>query len=111
MEIGQINNRVDGALHDNRRAEYIVIGMALGIFTAGTAVLFLGYWQQNPYVGGGGALLSGLLYWPIYEILKLRRDNLILQVLPVMLAELSPEDAAKEIRKLADHLRGAGRKL
>ena len=106
MDIGQINTRVDGALRDNRRAEYTVIGMALSIFVAGTLVLILAYWQQNPYVGAGGLLLNGLLYWPIREILRLRRDNLILQVLPVMLAELSTEDATKEIKKLADHLRG-----
>lgn len=38
MDIGQINNRVDGTLRDNRRAEYIVIGIALGIFGAGAVV-------------------------------------------------------------------------
>ncbi len=108
MDIIQINSRVDAALRDNRRAEYTVIGMAIGIFVAGTMVLFLAYWQQNPYVGGGGILLNGLLYWPIRGILKLRHDNILYQVLPVMLAELSPEDAAKEIQKFADHLRGGG---
>ena len=108
MEIGQINSRVDGALRYNRRVEYIVIAMAIGIFLAGAAVLFLAYWQQNPYVGGGGILLNGLLYWPIQEILKLRRENLVIQVLPVMLVELSDEDRAKEVSKLADHLRSGG---
>jgi hypothetical protein len=105
MDIGPINKRVDGALRDNRRAEYAVMGMALGIFIAGTIVLCLAYWQQNPYVGGGGILLNGLLYWPIREILKLRRENLLFQILPVMLAQLSTEDAVKEIGKLADYLR------
>jgi len=106
MDIGQINNRVDRALADNLRAEHIVIAMAIGIFVTGAATLCVAYWQQNPYIGGGSVIVSGFLYWPIREILKVRRDNLILQVLPVMLAELSAEDAAKEIKKLADHLRG-----
>ena len=106
MDIGQINTRVDGALRDNRRAEYTVIGMSLGIFVAGTLVLLFAYWQQNPYIGGSGVLLNGLLYWPIREILKLRRENLIWQIFPVIIAELSTEDAAKEIKKLTDYLRG-----
>jgi hypothetical protein len=106
MDINQINARVDGALQANRRAEYIVIGMAGCIFLLGVVGLGIAYWQQNPYVAGGNLLLNGFLYWPIREILKVRRDNLILQVLPVMLDELSQEDAAKEIRKLCDYLRG-----
>lgn len=106
IDIAQINNRVDGALRSNRRAEYIVIGMAIGIFVSGVSALFVAYWQQNPYIGGGGVILNGFLYWPIQEVLKLRRDNLLLQVLPVMLAQLSPEDASTEIKKLASYLRG-----
>jgi hypothetical protein len=106
LDIVQINNRVDGALGSNRRAEFIVIGMAVGIFVSGIGALAVAYWQQNPYIGAGSVVVNSLLYWPIREVLKLRRDNLILQVLPVMLAQLSPEDAAKEIKKLADYLRG-----
>ena len=106
LNIDQINSRVDGALRANRRAEFIVIGMAACIFVVGIAGLGIAYWQVNPYFGSASVLLNGFLYWPIREILKVRRDNLILQVLPVMLAQLSPADAAKEIRKLCDYLRG-----
>jgi hypothetical protein len=106
MDIEQINGRVDGALKTNKRAESIVLGMATGIFLSGISALAIAYWQQNSYIGGGGVALNGMLYWPIREILKLRRDNLLLQVLPVIIAELPPADAAKEIKKLADHLRG-----
>lgn len=106
IDFVQINSRVDGALRSNRRAEYIVIGMAVGIFVSGVSALVVAYWQQNPYIGGGGVILNGFLYWPIREVLKLRRDNLLLQVLPVMLAQLTAGDAAEEIKKLADYLRG-----
>ena len=106
MDIELINNRVDGALRSNRRAEYIMIGMSVGIFSLGLATLIVAYWQKQPYIGSGSVLLNGLLYWPVREIWKLRRDNLLLQVLPVIIAELSTEDATKEIKKLAEHLRG-----
>ena len=106
MEIVQINGRVDRALEENRRAESIVIVMATGIFTVGIAGVIVAYWHQNPYLGIGSAVVNSFLYWPIREILRLRRDNLVLQVLPIMLAELPPIEAAKEIKKFADHLRG-----
>lgn len=106
MDIAPINARVDGALKSNRRAETIVISMAIAIFATGAATLLLAYWARNPYISSGSIISSGFLYWPIHEILKLRKDNLILQVLPVILAQLPPPDAAKEIKKLADYLRG-----
>lgn len=106
MDLVVINKRVDGALRDNRRAEHIVIGMALGIFGLGAGILVVAYWLTNPYVSGGTVLFQSLLYWPIREILKLRRDNLILQTLPVLVAELPPKEAAIEIRKLMSYMRG-----
>lgn len=105
MDLVAINNRVDGALKDNRRAEHIVIGMAIGIFTLGAGILVVAYWLTNPYVSGGTVLFQSLLYWPIREILKLRQDNLMLQTLPVLVAELPPKEAALEIRKMAEYMR------
>jgi hypothetical protein len=106
MDLIAINNRVDGALRDNRRAEHIVVGMAVGIFMLGVGSLVIAYWLTNPYVGGGAFLFQSLLYWPIREILKVRQDNLVLQTLPVLVAELEPKDVAIEIRKLAEFMRG-----
>ncbi|HKR10916.1 MAG TPA: hypothetical protein VJT15_02570 [Pyrinomonadaceae bacterium] len=105
MDLIAINNRVDGALRDNRRAEFIVIGMAVGIFLLGAGCLVIAYWLTNPYVGGGAFLFQSLLYWPIREILRVRQDNLVLQTLPVLVAELQPKDATIEIRKLAEFMR------
>jgi len=107
MNLAEINSRVDAALIANRRAEGIIIGMAMAIFALGAASFCLAYFEKNPYVAGGSVLLTGFLYWPIGQILKVRRDNLVLQVVPVMVAQLSAEDLAKEIKKTLDHLRGA----
>ena len=106
MDLAAINNRVDGALKDNRRAEHIVVGMSVGIFGLGAGILLVAYWLTNPYITGGTVLFQSLLYWPIREILRLRQDNLMLQTLPVLVAELAPQEAAKEIRKLLEYMRG-----
>src|SRR4051812_7675147 len=109
MDLNQINARVDAALRLNRRAETIVITMAVAIFVLGVLTFLLAYVEKNPYAAGGSALVTAFLYWPIREILKLRRDNLVLQVVPVMVAQLGPIDLAKEIKLLLLHLRGAKR--
>jgi hypothetical protein len=80
--------------------------MAVGIFIAGMSALTVAYMQRNPYIGGGGVLLNGFLYWPIREIVKLRRDNIILQVLPQLIAQLPPAEAANELKKLLTRIRG-----
>jgi hypothetical protein len=105
MDIAAINYRVDKALRDNRRAENIIIGMTIGIFLLGLAVVIVGYWAVNPYISGGAILLEGLIYWPIKEILKLRRDNLVLQTVPTIVTAIPPDRAADEIVKALEFLR------
>src|SRR5258708_4312716 len=95
-----VNQRVDEALASNRRTEKVIIAMASAIFILGASVLMLGYWRQNVYVGGATALFQGFLIWPIRETLRLRRENLALQVVPIIVSSLPPREAAIEIRKM-----------
>src|SRR5689334_3311249 len=106
INLDHVNKRVDEALAANRRTEVIIIVMAAGIFLLGSAATVLGYWHRNPYVGSAAVLFQGLLYWPIKEILKLRRDNLVLQTVPAIVSTLPPRECAHEIRKMLQFLRG-----
>jgi hypothetical protein len=106
MDIQVVNQRVDQALADNRRAGNLVLLMSSAIFTIGILSILIGYWQRNPYIGGGATLFQGLLYWPIREILRLRRDNIVLQTVPVLVSGLDADTSAKEIIKLLNYLRG-----
>jgi hypothetical protein len=108
MDLAAINERVDKALAANSRAEGIVIGMAVGIFLIGAGVLFAGYWLKNPYVSAGGAVSQLLLWRPIDAILRLRRENLILQTFPSIVSRLPPAKEAEEIARLLKHLRSKG---
>ena len=89
----------------NHRAECIVIVMASAIFVLGIGLLIFAYWQQNPYIAIGALILQGFLYWPVREIIKLRRDNLILQILPGLVSSMPPDQAGLEIIKLLAYLR------
>jgi len=105
MDIEAINRRIDQALSANKRAEGVIVGLAIGIFVLGTAVLVVAYWSANPYIAGGTILLQGFLYWPIREIRQLRRENLALQATPILLQSLPHDRAMREIVKLLEFIR------
>jgi hypothetical protein len=105
FDLALINRRVDEALAVNRRAERIITWMTVGIFFLGLAVVVVGYWAVNPYISGGAIFLEGILYWPIRELLKLRRENLSLQIVPAILTALPPEVVAQEFVNLLKSLR------
>jgi len=105
MDIQIINSRVEQALAANRRAEVIIIGMAILIFILGLVIAGVGYHAMNPYITGGAMLFQSALYFPIRRIGRLRRDNIILQTFPVIMAALPPDRAADEIVKLLDFLK------
>jgi hypothetical protein len=106
MDLELINRRIYFALRDNRRAEIIIIGLSIGIFCIGVGALVIGYFAKNPYIAGGGAISGSFLYGPIRQIAKLRRDNLVLQVTPTMIAGLPRDQLIAETKKLLSHLRG-----
>jgi len=106
VDLHIVNQRVDQALADNSRAERIVIFMAIAIFLIGTGIIVVAFfWSVNAYVGSGAVLFQGLLYWPIREILRLRRENLVLQTFPVLISILPTEGAVTETIKLLDYIR------
>jgi hypothetical protein len=99
MDLAAVNDRVDKALADNRRAESVIVGMTAAIFLLGVAVVVIAYWRMDPYLGTGALLLQGLIYWPVKKVLALRRENLLLQTLPVLVSMLPPKEAAQAISK------------
>jgi hypothetical protein len=105
VDLNAINARVDQALTDNRRAERLMIGLALALLCVGLLALLVGYRMKNPYVAGGSSLAQVFIAFPINEVRKLRRDNLILRVFPSVIRDLSPANSAVEIMKLLEYLR------
>ncbi len=105
MDIKAVNRRIDEALSANRRAERIIVRLAVGIFVLGAAALVIAYWWANPYIAGGTIFLQGFLYWPIWLVRQLRRENIALQATPILVQSLPPDRAIREIAKLLEFLR------
>jgi hypothetical protein len=106
VDLDKINARIDKALADNRRAERLIVYMALALFCVGLTATGVAYWLENPYIAEGSTLAQVFLAFPINEIRKLRRDNVILQTHPALIHTLPADAAAEQIIKLLRHLRG-----
>jgi hypothetical protein len=92
--------RIEPWLAANRRFHTVLVVVTAAIFGAGVAVILMGFVGQNPYVIGAGILWEGILYWPVREFPAVRREQMILQTVPVIVSTLRPSEAAAEIRKL-----------
>lgn len=106
MGVGSINMRIDQVLRYNRREELQMIAMATAIFLVGVVLLAMGYSQRLPYLSAGSIPLHLLLYGPIRKIDRIRRENIVLQVFPILIATLTAEAAEQEMRDLLAYIRG-----
>jgi hypothetical protein len=109
MDVSVINASIQRAVADNRRAEMLLIAMAVAQFILGLLVILVGCWIRSRYVMASGTLPLGLLTFPIAEIRKLRLDNIVLRTIPTIIGTLPPRDAIAETKKLLQYLRGSRR--
>jgi len=103
--IERVDARVDYALADNQRAERLIVLMALALFLVGLLVVLLAYVLRNPYVASAALVTQTLLIFPFREIRRLRQDNLVLQIFPVLIDGLPQDVAAKETKILLAYIR------
>lgn len=100
MDLLVINDRIDQALAANARAERILIRLSAAVLGLGFATLGLAIWLMSPYLAAFTLLLLGLLYWPIAEIMRLRRENICLEMIPTLAYNISIDRAMEEITRL-----------
>jgi hypothetical protein len=105
--IDQVLKRIDSVLTENRRAEYIYIGMTVSLFAAGIGCLIAAVatgqflWSAPPLV------TTALLHYPMREIKELRQKNIALATAPLLIATLPTDQAAIEMGKLLSSLYGS----
>ena len=99
-------DRLDHVLANNRRAENIIFVMSVFVFLIGAGLIIVGALNSEPAIYGPSIIIEGFLYWPIKEILKIRKENIALAAAPVLISTLPPEQAAKEMIKLLEKVNG-----
>jgi hypothetical protein len=100
MNTKRIDERIDHAIAANKRFETVIILLSIGIFIIGFSAFIYGMLKGNVFVVAPSLIITGLLYWPIRKIEKIRKDNIALSVIPSIIKNLPPEEAAKELSKL-----------
>ena len=102
----QIIDRIDDVLRQNRRIEWIYIGLTGILFCIGTACFIAALSTGHFAWSTPSAITTGLLYWPLREIKEMRNKNIALATAPMLITQLPPDKAAEEIQKLLQKLYG-----
>jgi len=103
-QIEELVDRVDDVLERNRRHEYVLIGATLVLFLAGIAGIVQAILSKNYLWSIPPVFTTFFLKWPIENINAIRRGNIALALAPLLIRELPPPEAAKEVQKLLENL-------
>ncbi len=100
MSTKTIEARIDQVIQKNNKFETTIICMSIGIFLIGGTAFIYGFFIGNVFVVTPSVIITGLLYWPIKKLEKIRKENISLAVIPTLIENLPPEKAALELIKL-----------
>lgn len=102
--IREVTDRIDAIIAANRHTERIIVVVLLALFAVGLTLIIWGAavsrWEL--LVPGGIAQLT--IAYPVKRLIKLREDNVRLQIIP-QLFRLAETEAGKALAaKLTDRL-------
>jgi hypothetical protein len=106
IDIDKVLNRIDDVLAKNNWILWIMVGMAVAIFIFGSIVIVLGIIHKDWRILTSSTVVTAFLYWPINKLRQIRRDNIKLATVPIIVKGMSAKAAADEIKKM---LAGFGR--
>lgn len=106
----QILARIDIVIKDNRRTETLYLILTVLLFIAGIVCIAVALATGQYAWSTPSAVTTGLLYFPIKEIKQTRLKNIALATAPVLIMQLPPDKAAKEIQTLLQTLYGDARR-
>jgi len=98
--------RIDDVLRQNRKIEWIYIVLTTALFCCGIACIICALVTGNYGWSTPSTVTTGLLYWPLKEINRIRKNNISLATAPILIATLPPLEAAKELQNLLHTLYG-----
>ena len=94
--VREVTGRIDATIAENRRTERIIVAVLLALFGVGLTLIVWGAaisrWEL--LVPGGLAQLT--IAYPVRRLIKLREDNVRLQIIPQLL-RLAEIDQAKDL--------------
>lgn len=99
-----ILDRVDKVIRDNKIVEWIYIILALILFMCGITALIKAMTSSNYLWSLPPIITTFLLKFPFEKIMDIRKQNIALAIVPILVTQLSKEEATKELQKLIGSL-------
>ncbi len=106
-EWDSVHDRIDQILKNNKRTEWCFVALAIILFLCGIVSIIVALTERNYFWTLPPAGTTGLLIWPLKEILKIRQKNIALAAVPALIERLPSKKAAEEIQKLISTLYGS----
>ena len=91
-------------MEKNRYTECIVIAILVALFVVGLGLLIYGALIQRWELLVPGGLVQLIIYFPIRRLIRLREDNMRLQILPQLLRLAESKEAKQLAAKLVKKL-------
>ena len=98
--VREVTTCIDAAIEKNRRTERVVIAVLILLFLTGLGLLIYGALIRRWELLVPGGLAQLVIYFPIRRLIRLREDNMRLQILPQLLRLAD----TKEAKQLAANL-------
>lgn len=99
-------NLLGETIRANRFYEYVLIGLIITLFASGIACFWVAMLSGNIVLAAPPLLTTAILQWPILRLQGMRKDNMLVQTIPILVQILPPHDAAEEIRALIAYFIG-----
>ena len=101
-----ILSRIDIVLKENKRIEVLYLVLTGLLFLCGIASCVAAIMSKQYVWVTPSTATTFFLKWPLKEIKDIRRKNIALATAPILITQLPPDLAAKEIQKLLKNLYG-----
>jgi hypothetical protein len=102
--IREVCGRIDSVIERHRKSERIIIVVLIVWFITGLALIGYGASIRSWHFLGPGGVLGVSIVLPVRRLIKLREDNLRLQILPQLLRLAESQESKALVAKLIQRL-------
>jgi hypothetical protein len=104
--IREVTARIDASIAENRRSERLIMGVLLALFAVGLTLLIWGAAVSRWELLVPGGIAQFTVAYPVRRLIKLREDNVRLQIIPQLLRLADTDEGKALAKKLLERLIG-----
>ena len=106
--VREVSERIDQAINDNRGRERVIVGVLIVMFVVGLGLILYGAISRSLQLLVPGGVIQVALVFPVRRLIKLREDNVRLQIIPQLLRLADSREAkvlaARLIRRMIEQV-------